>query len=119
MFRNLVPNRLVNNLPNKTMILRSSFLQDMPQYNNHLGVFMRKSKVNHNILYGVAIHNVNRGPGQGGVRLLNYDNVGNFMDDMLRLSRGMSYKNSAAGLWWGGAKACITYDESLNDTYPY
>lgn len=55
----------------------------------------------------VAIHSTALGPAAGGCRLWQYDRPGNALDDALRLSRGMSYKNAIAGLPMGGGKAVI------------
>ena len=58
----------------------------------------------------VAIHNRNLGPAAGGCRMFNYETPGDALTDALRLSRGMSYKNSLAGLPLGGGKAVILAD---------
>jgi len=55
----------------------------------------------------VAIHSTHNGPAAGGVRVWTYKNSGDALDDVLRLSRGMSYKNALAGLKLGGGKAVI------------
>jgi len=54
-----------------------------------------------------AIHSTVLGPALGGCRVVNYANSGEALDDVLRLSRGMSFKNSLAGLELGGGKAVI------------
>ncbi len=55
----------------------------------------------------IAIHNTTRGPGLGGIRIREYDSEADAVDDVLRLSQAMSYKNACAGLDFGGAKAVI------------
>lgn len=55
----------------------------------------------------IAVHNTIRGPGLGGIRIREYDSEANAVDDVLRLSQAMSYKNACAGLDFGGAKAVI------------
>ena len=55
----------------------------------------------------IAIHSTVLGPALGGVRILNYANEGDALIDVLKLSRGMTYKNSLAGLDLGGGKAVI------------
>lgn len=55
----------------------------------------------------IAIHNTTLGPALGGTRLWNYDNEQEALEDVLRLARGMTYKNAAAGLNLGGGKAVI------------
>lgn len=55
----------------------------------------------------IAVHSTHRGAAAGGTRLWAYDNGHRALSDVLRLSRGMSYKNAMAGLNWGGGKAVI------------
>lgn len=59
----------------------------------------------------VAIHSTHLGPGAGGTRFWHYEKSGDAVDDVLRLSRGMSFKNAMAGLKLGGGKAVILADE--------
>lgn len=58
----------------------------------------------------IAIHNTTLGPALGGTRMWMYNNETEAINDVLRLSRGMSYKNSLAGLNLGGGKAVIIGD---------
>ena len=58
----------------------------------------------------VAIHNSVLGPALGGLRMRLYDDEARALDDVLRLSEGMTYKSSVAGLDLGGGKACIIAD---------
>ncbi len=58
----------------------------------------------------IAIHNTVLGPGLGGTRLWNYKSEAEAINDVLRLSRGMTYKASISGLNLGGAKAVIIGD---------
>src|SRR5690606_31674431 len=53
----------------------------------------------------IAIHNTVLGPALGGTRMWPYKNDAEALDDVLRLSRGMTYKNAVAGLNLGGGKA--------------
>ena len=55
----------------------------------------------------IAIHNTALGPALGGCRYWSYDNEADALDDVLRLSRGMTYKAALAGLSFGGGKAVI------------
>lgn len=55
----------------------------------------------------VAIHSTVLGPALGGVRLCPYPDEHHALVDVLRLSRGMTYKAAAAGLDLGGGKAVI------------
>lgn len=58
----------------------------------------------------IAIHNTALGPALGGTRMWNYKNEEEALVDVLRLSKGMTYKASAAGLNLGGGKAVIIGD---------
>lgn len=58
----------------------------------------------------VAIHNTNLGPALGGVRMWPYTSDQEALSDVLRLSRGMTYKSALAGLAFGGGKSVIIGD---------
>ena len=55
----------------------------------------------------VAIHNTNLGPALGGCRMWSYENDQDAVTDVLRLSKGMTYKAALAGLKLGGGKSVI------------
>lgn len=55
----------------------------------------------------IAVHNTILGPALGGTRFWNYNNESEAIFDVLRLSRGMTFKAAAAGLHLGGGKAII------------
>ncbi|HBV58036.1 MAG TPA: leucine dehydrogenase [Candidatus Magasanikbacteria bacterium] len=55
----------------------------------------------------IIIHNTTLGPGLGGLRVKPYESEAATLADAARLGRGMVYKNAAAGLELGGAKAVI------------
>jgi leucine dehydrogenase len=61
----------------------------------------------------IAIHDTTLGPALGGLRLYNYGNEDDAIRDVLRLSRGMTYKAAVAGLDLGGGKAVIMGDPSI------
>ena len=58
----------------------------------------------------IAIHNTVLGPALGGTRMWPYQTEADALNDVLRLSRGMTYKNAVAGLNLGGGKAVIIGD---------
>jgi leucine dehydrogenase len=58
----------------------------------------------------VAIHSTVLGPAAGGCRMWSYGSSDDALTDVLRLSRGMSYKTALAGLAFGGGKAVIIAD---------
>lgn len=58
----------------------------------------------------IAIHDTTLGPSLGGCRFYNYKTEQEALHDVLRLSRGMTYKASIAGLNLGGGKSVIIGD---------
>jgi leucine dehydrogenase len=77
-----------------------------PAFDNHERVlFCRDEATGLNAI--IAIHSTALGPAAGGCRLWNYRDDSAALHDVLRLSRGMSYKNAMAGLRFGGGKAVI------------
>ena len=58
----------------------------------------------------IAIHNSVLGPALGGLRMWPYKTETEAVNDVLRLSRGMTYKAAVAGLNLGGGKAVIIGD---------
>lgn len=58
----------------------------------------------------IAIHDTTLGPALGGTRMWTYDSEADAIEDALRLARGMTYKNAAAGLNLGGGKTVIIGD---------
>ncbi|WP_044896401.1 branched-chain amino acid dehydrogenase [Bacillus alveayuensis] len=58
----------------------------------------------------IAIHDTTLGPALGGTRMWTYDSEDAAIEDALRLARGMTYKNAAAGLNLGGGKTVIIGD---------
>jgi leucine dehydrogenase len=60
----------------------------------------------------VAIHNTTLGPALGGTRMWKYPTDEAALKDVLRLSRGMTYKAAISGLNLGGGKAVIIGDSA-------
>lgn len=58
----------------------------------------------------IAIHSTTLGPALGGTRFWQYTSDEEALVDVLRLSRGMTYKNAVAGLNLGGGKAVMIGD---------
>jgi glutamate dehydrogenase/leucine dehydrogenase len=58
----------------------------------------------------VAIHSTKLGPSLGGTRFYPFASADEALADVLRLSKAMTYKSSAAGLDFGGGKAVIIGD---------
>jgi leucine dehydrogenase len=82
---------------------------EMPEFDRHEEVLFH-----HDALTGLnailAIHSTVLGPAAGGCRMWAYASSSEAVTDVLRLSRGMSYKNAMAGLAFGGGKAVIIAD---------
>jgi phenylalanine dehydrogenase len=58
----------------------------------------------------IAIHSTRLGPALGGCRMYPYKTVDDALEDVLRLSKGMTYKCAAADVDFGGGKAVIIGD---------
>lgn len=64
----------------------------------------------------IAVHNTNQGPSLGGCRIRSYGTQDEAMTDVLRLSRGMTYKSALAGLPLGGGKSVILANPKTDKT---
>ncbi|QJE73569.1 Glu/Leu/Phe/Val dehydrogenase [Aerophototrophica crusticola] len=82
---------------------------DAPDFDNHeLVLFGRDADTGLSAI--IAVHSTALGPACGGCRMWPYASEGEAVRDVLRLSRGMSYKNAMAGLPLGGGKSVIIGD---------
>lgn len=64
----------------------------------------------------IAIHDTTLGPALGGTRMWQYSSEQEAIRDVLRLSRGMTYKAAISGLNFGGGKAVIIGDSRTDKT---
>ena len=64
----------------------------------------------------ISLHSTVLGPATGGCRMWNYASEEEALVDVLRLSQGMTYKASLAGLDWGGGKAVLIGDPKKGKT---
>ncbi|MFD1063537.1 Glu/Leu/Phe/Val dehydrogenase [Winogradskyella litorisediminis] len=64
----------------------------------------------------IGIHNTVLGPALGGTRMWNYESEWDALNDVLRLSRGMTFKSAITGLNLGGGKAVIIGDAKTQKT---
>ncbi len=64
----------------------------------------------------IGIHNTVLGPALGGTRMWNYASEWDALNDVLRLSRGMTYKSAITGLNLGGGKAVLIGDAKTQKT---
>jgi leucine dehydrogenase len=64
----------------------------------------------------IGIHNTVLGPALGGTRMWQYNNEWEALNDVLRLSRGMTFKSAITGLNLGGGKGVIIGDAKTQKT---
>ena len=64
----------------------------------------------------IGVHNTVLGPALGGTRMWKYANEWEALNDVLRLSRGMTFKSAISGLNLGGGKAVIIGDSKIDKT---
>lgn len=64
----------------------------------------------------IAVHDATLGPGLGGCRCRAYASFDDALDDVLRLSKGMSYKNALGGIPFGGGKSVLIADPATEKT---
>jgi len=84
---------------------------DFPDFDHHEQVsFFDDKKTGLKAI--VAVHSTALGPACGGTRMYPYATSDDALTDVLRLSRGMSYKNAIADVGLGGGKAVIIGDPS-------
>ena len=95
-------------LENQSAAAVNTVLSDMSVYNHEQVVFCQDKATGLKAI--IAVHNTVCGPALGGTRMWNYTSEADAVTDVLRLSRGMTYKNALAGLNLGGGKAVIIGD---------
>src|SRR5580700_1084944 len=79
---------------------------DMPEFDGHEHVVFGHDAAT-SLRAIIAVHSTVLGPAAGGCRMWPYETTAEAVSDVLRLSRGMSYKNALAGVPFGGGKAVI------------
>lgn len=85
-----------------------SVFGQISEYNHEKVVFCHDHETGLKAIIG--IHNTVLGPALGGTRMWAYASEAEAIDDVLRLSRGMTYKAAISGLNLGGGKAVIIGD---------
>ena len=88
--------------------LENPVIAAMSQYNHEQLLFCNDNATGLKAI--IAVHNTVLGPALGGTRMWMYNNELEALNDVLRLSRGMTYKNAISGLNLGGGKAVIIGD---------
>lgn len=86
-----------------------------PSFNDHEQVVFCHDK-DTGLKAIIGIHNTVLGPALGGTRMWKYTNEWEALNDVLRLSRGMTYKSAISGLNLGGGKAVIIGDSKVDKT---
>jgi leucine dehydrogenase len=84
-------------------------LFDSPAFDGHEGVHAFYDEKT-GLKAIIAVHSTARGPAAGGTRMWPYESAEAALDDVLKLSRGMTYKNAVADLELGGGKSVIIGD---------
>lgn len=84
-------------------------LHDHPEYDEHVNVVMFKDETT-GLKAIIAVHDTTMGPSLGGCRFWPYEQEEDAITDVLRLSRGMTYKSALAGLGLGGGKSVLIGD---------
>lgn len=88
--------------------MSNGVLSQVEQFDHEQVVYFQDKSVGLKAI--VAIHDTTLGPALGGTRMWHYASEEEALCDVLRLSRGMTYKAAAAGLNLGGGKAVIIGD---------
>jgi len=86
-------------------------------YDMHEGIFLHIGPES-GTLQCAFVHNTNRGQAQGGTRFWSYNTLFDFFFDGIRLSRGMTFKNALADIWWGGGKGIIAVPSNTDIKSP-
>ena len=92
----------------ENILAQNPVIERMSQYNHEQLLFCNDNDTGLKAI--IAVHNTTLGPALGGTRMWNYANQNEALVDVLRLSRGMTYKNAISGLNLGGGKAVIIGD---------
>lgn len=90
-------------------------LSDFPDYDGH-ELVRRIEDPESGMVAFIAVHNSALGPALGGCRIWPYASENDAIHDVLRLSKGMTYKNALAGLPLGGGKSVIIADPYKDKT---
>lgn len=90
-------------------------LFDSPAFEGHEGVHAFADEKT-GLKTIIAVHSTARGPAAGGCRMWPYASAELALEDALRLSRAMSYKNAMADLDLGGGKSVIIGDSRTQKT---
>jgi isoleucyl-tRNA synthetase len=84
----------------------ADYINDSPDFRDHAAILIGLGE-HTNVLFGIGIHHLKYGTPLGGTREFAYPRLRDMLDNLLRLSWGMSVKNAVAELPHGGGKSII------------
>lgn len=84
----------------------AEYVNASSDFRKHAGLLLGLGE-HTDVLFGIGIHHLKYGTPLGGTREFAYDRVSELLDNLLRLSWGMSVKNAVAELPHGGGKSII------------
>ncbi|HYV03918.1 MAG TPA: isoleucine--tRNA ligase, partial [Blastocatellia bacterium] len=84
----------------------ADYVNASPDFRDHAALLLGLGE-HTDVLFGIGIHHLNYGTPLGGTREFAYPRVRDMLDNLLRLSWGMSVKNAIAELPHGGGKSII------------
>lgn len=100
--------------PNETAVKPVSVFNPMTEGNHEQVVFCYNKDTGLKVI--IAIHSTVLGPSLGGTRMWQYKSEAEALNDVMRLSRGMTFKAAITGLNLGGGKAVIIGDSKKDKT---
>lgn len=106
---------MVTELVNSSELIKVDPVFGQQSFDNHEQVVFCNDK-DTGLKAIIGIHNTVLGPALGGTRMWNYESEWDALNDVLRLSRGMTFKSAITGLNLGGGKAVIIGDAKTQKT---
>ena len=92
-----------------------NFIFDLMETYNYENIFFCQEKAL-GLKAIIVIHDTTLGPAAGGMRMWPYETEADALRDAVRLARGMTYKNAAAELPYGGGKCVVIGDPRKDKT---
>lgn len=106
---------MVTEIVNKSELYKIDPVFGQPSFDDHEQIVFCNDK-DTGLKAIIGIHNTVMGPALGGTRMWNYASEWEALNDVLRLSRGMTFKSAITGLNLGGGKAVIIGDAKTQKT---
>src|SRR3989440_8319076 len=92
-----------------------NFIFDLMETHDYENIFFCQEKAL-GLKAIIVIHDTTLGPAAGGMRMWPYETEADALRDAVRLARGMTYKNAAAELPYGGGKSVVIGDPKQDKT---